>query len=778
MSARFASEKGRCVGFQGHPGSRWLAQLAAILLGLTASAWGQVQGLQQDSGGSHAKGPGVRRGAEAARPAAESVARGKVPPPEILLLGSDAQELARALAKVEFGGGRVLTIVDHRIAWAMFADWGAVDDLRAMGISVATNAEEAEELAATRADPTAAAVARSFAQAVGVGREAFSGYDPEHPLINDAWDAGPLSRAAYLDNLTRAGLDLPNPLASDRSVGVGGNSDDMTGTVTVAVMFVESDGTIDTNTYTWTTAHEDNILASISSGLAWWAARAPKHAGSVSFNVVSYRHTDARVQQGYEPVSRPSMDAPLWVSAVMADFGYTSGDHLARVTAFNTWLRSNQNTDWAYTAFVCYNPSPAPNQYTDGYAAWAYLGGPYTNLLYRSFNWPFNQVFTHETGHIFQACDEYYQAGYGGCTSCSLCSTGDGHLSHGVDNGNCEYCNPAAVDCMMRVNSWTLCTYTPGHLGWAWGEDHAGYHTPWLVNRHGNDHCWISGEYREPFGNHGIRMSEGNGACWVRYCFTLPHPPTGTNSENFVREGSLKVGLELAVWGWPFDGPDLHIWNWDTSSFDNITMNCGNDDALIWEWWTVTPSNPHVSDNGEVWVQVYVDGIFDVVLDDVRVIFEAGAESIASATRTTRDDCCGDGQPDGVDVTVDANVGQAGDGATVDVTAVATLKTAAGAVVDMATATWTITDCQSDPHTLALSACGNANGSYTVHVDLKDEAGNVEDQVDLPAVSLYPTCPETITTPNTPTGPTSLEVGETGTYTTGGSVSNFGHPVE
>jgi hypothetical protein len=379
---------------------------------------------------------------------------------EMLVVVSDPKELAPALAKVESGGGHVLTTQDHRIAWTTLTDRNIIHDLREMGVRVAADAEEAEELAAVEIDSTVAAVARSFAKSSGVGREAFSGRDPAHPLIDDAWEAGPVSPREYLDNVGQAGLDPSNALVLNLLRGRGGNSDDMIGTVTVAVMFVESDGTIDPDTYTWSTSHEDETLSDISYGLRWWAARSLEHEASVSFNVIAYRHTDARIQQGYEPVSRPYTDAPLWVSAIMADFGYTSGDHLARVTAFDTWLRSDQGTDCAYTAFVCYNPSPAPSQYTDGHAAWAYLGGPYTSLLYRSFNSPFNQVFTHETGHIFQACDEYYQAGYGGCSSCDVCS-------HGVNNGNCEYCNPASVDCMMKNNTWTLCSYTPGHLGWS-----------------------------------------------------------------------------------------------------------------------------------------------------------------------------------------------------------------------------------------------------------------------------------------------------------------------
>jgi hypothetical protein len=380
---------------------------------------------------------------------------------ETLIGVNEAAQLAQVLAEVSSVGGRVLTTVDHRVAWTIGLSEPSVARLRAAGALVATDAQEAALLARTASDPTTAALAEAFARAVGVGREAASRYDEAHPLI-DAWDTPPLSREAYLENLSHVGLSSSNPLVSALLGGDRGNSDDMTGTVTVAVMFVESDGSIDANTYTWTTAHEDEVLSGINSGLAWWASRAQEHGQNVSFNVLAYRHSDTRVQQGYEPITHASDDAPLWVNAVMADFGYSSGDHIARVTAFNTWLRANQGTDWAYTAFVCYNPPPAPTQYTDGYAAWAYLGGPYTNLLYRSFGWPFGQVFPHESGHIFQACDEYYQAGYGGCTSCGLCS-------HGVDNGNCEYCNPNAVQCMMRANSWALCTYTPGQLGWSGG---------------------------------------------------------------------------------------------------------------------------------------------------------------------------------------------------------------------------------------------------------------------------------------------------------------------
>ena len=283
------------------------------------------------------------------------------------------------------------------------------------------------------------------------------------PLIKDSFEPPQLNLDAYLENLRSVGYDATaeaERLSRGGSIfGVTGNSDDMVGTVTVTLFFVESDGSIDPNTYTWGTSQLNNTVNNAISGLSWWSSRAATYGKTVSFTVYYYPGTDVRCQIGYEPVLHPSSDVPTWVSEIMSSFGYSSGSHYDQVAAYNTWARSNYGTNWAFSSFIEYNPPPAGVAFTDGYAAWAYLGGPYSNLLYRSFNWPFNSVYSHETGHIFQACDEYFESGYGGCMSCGACS-------HGIANGNCEYCNPHAVACMMNANDDALCAYTPGHLGW------------------------------------------------------------------------------------------------------------------------------------------------------------------------------------------------------------------------------------------------------------------------------------------------------------------------
>lgn len=275
------------------------------------------------------------------------------------------------------------------------------------------------------------------------------------PLINDAFEHPPLDYKEYLSSLP-AGVE-PSP----------GNSDTMVGTVAVCLFFVESNGTIDADQYTWTTTDVNNTYNRAVNGLVWWANKASLEGYNLSFSVYYYPPTSTQMQQGYEPILHSSNDDYLWINAVMANLGYTSGSKFTRVTAFNTWLKSNYGTNWSFSVFICYNPSPASSTFTDGYFAYAYVGGPYTQLLFRNDGWGeanFGLVLTHETGHIFWACDEYYQAGYGGCTSCGACAI-SGPRPY-VLNANCEYCNPNSVPCMMRSNENALCIYTKYQIGW------------------------------------------------------------------------------------------------------------------------------------------------------------------------------------------------------------------------------------------------------------------------------------------------------------------------
>jgi hypothetical protein len=277
-------------------------------------------------------------------------------------------------------------------------------------------------------------------------------------LIAPAFDEN-----SYIENLQSVGLDVQSlknrGLYPERSTtSAAGNSDYMTGTIALSLFFVESDGTgSDPDMYTWTVEDMQSYVNSVFTALAWWSNRALSHPGcTATFLVYYYSAADPRCQQWSEPILHDSDYEYVWVNEIMSNFGFTSGNRWTRVNAFNTWQRSTYQTARAFSSFIPYNPlGQAPPTFPDGYDAYAYWYGPYSVLLFNVAGWSNAQVFAHETGHIFGACDEYA----GGCSSCGTCA-------NGIDNANCESCNPRSVDCMMKANSWKLCAYTPGHVGW------------------------------------------------------------------------------------------------------------------------------------------------------------------------------------------------------------------------------------------------------------------------------------------------------------------------
>jgi len=374
----------------------------------------------------------------------------------ILMSNTDVASANQARAYVASQGGRIAILSPPHIMLGWVAPELHAQLVGQYGIELITQSPVDLNTLKYKDEQTIALASffNSVASGESVQEMAASAMVKGEPLINDAFEAPPLDYSNYLKNLQYPSI-APSP----------GNSDSMTGTVAVCLFFIESNGSIDSDTYTWNSTDQQNTHNRALSGLSWWASQAPSHGASVTFTLYYYPSDHAVTQQGYEPILHSSSDDGLWINKIMENLGYASGDWLTRVRAFNTWLKGWAGTDWAFSVFIGYNPSPAPDRFTNGYFAYAYKGGPYAQLLFRNNGWGeenFGLVLTHETGHIFWACDEYYQAGYGGCTSCGQCNS----VRPSFDNGNCEYCNPNAVDCMMRHNSYTLCSYTPLHIGW------------------------------------------------------------------------------------------------------------------------------------------------------------------------------------------------------------------------------------------------------------------------------------------------------------------------
>ncbi len=247
------------------------------------------------------------------------------------------------------------------------------------------------------------------------------------------------------------------------------NSEYLKGSVSCGVFFVESNGASDPNTYTWTPANITNLQSQIIDAYSVWAYTASQNGVSVTFTPVWYAAPSTIINQPYEPILHPSSDDGLWISSILGNLGYNSGDKFTDAYNYGWDLRKANGTNWAYAAFVVNNPSPAPTQFTDGKTSYAYRGGPYCMLLLRASGWAtstFFRAFAHESSHIFGAFDEYSTADPNNCS----------YSFNGVVNTNYQGspCNGTHT-CLMIDNTyfgtgstrqWNLCSATKSHIGW------------------------------------------------------------------------------------------------------------------------------------------------------------------------------------------------------------------------------------------------------------------------------------------------------------------------
>jgi hypothetical protein len=222
-------------------------------------------------------------------------------------------------------------------------------------------------------------------------------------------------------------------------------SEYMIGSVAVTVIFPESNGSIDSQTETWSAARMDTCVNEIRAGLTWWESQEP--TANLHFNVYSYGSGST----GYEPINRPQDDEGLWISQILTGLGYTSGTYFDQAAALNSYVRGYYQTDWAYTVFVVDSYNDADGMFSDGsWFAYSYLGGPFLVMTYDNDGYGIanmDVVAAHETGHTFWATDEY-----NGVTEYS------GYLNRPDSEG---------ANCIMKGQvNWNLCSATKGQVGW------------------------------------------------------------------------------------------------------------------------------------------------------------------------------------------------------------------------------------------------------------------------------------------------------------------------
>ncbi len=241
-------------------------------------------------------------------------------------------------------------------------------------------------------------------------------------------------------------------------------SEFLAGSVSVNVILVQSDGSVDLSTEKWTAEREQAVATQVAAGLDWLRSQEPAANLSFVYHVIAGRLAST-ARTGYEPVSRKAdpMGATgedLWVGQILTKMGYTSGDRWVRSRALANDTRRADRSDWGVNVFVVDSLVDGDGRFTDGYFAYAWIGGPHLIMTYDNQAWGIdrmNQVVRHEILHSFFAFDEYSGSG---CT----CTEHRGYLD-GV-NGNCRSCNPAATACVMDSNTSAMCSNTRRQIGW------------------------------------------------------------------------------------------------------------------------------------------------------------------------------------------------------------------------------------------------------------------------------------------------------------------------
>lgn len=264
---------------------------------------------------------------------------------------------------------------------------------------------------------------------------------------------------------------------------------DMRGRVTVQVFRLESTGVSDPNLYTWTSNDLSVASDQTLGAFTFWVNQASLHnVTNLSF-YVRFMTPNRLCRCGvttptqYEPITHSHVDDYLWVNDALSYWGYPSSpvdrDHvLATNEAFNQDKKADPTFgpfDRSFSTYLVYNPPPASTKFADGYRAYTVsLDGPYVMMMWDSAGWGPNNiglVLSHETGHIFWACDEYYdEASNTGCRTCDVCIGGSSAPRLNVPNRNCAFpsgsCFMPRTSCMMDSLSSSLCDDTPTQIGW------------------------------------------------------------------------------------------------------------------------------------------------------------------------------------------------------------------------------------------------------------------------------------------------------------------------
>lgn len=214
----------------------------------------------------------------------------------------------------------------------------------------------------------------------------------------------------------------------------------MKGKIAVIVLIASGPGSL-----AMSDSEVDTIKSEVLAGLNFWENEAPNSA-SLSFVLLANVATITASDSTSCDPNDYSVCHNRYAIPTMRFIGFTS---VKQIEEFNI------KYSYATGAFVVFL-----TKYKQNHFAYAYSGSGPIYMQYSNGGWGpsyIDRVFAHETGHIFNAPDEYI--------SCS-CSSQYGKGSCTERNSNCKDCTNSQQRCIMDSNSLTVCPYTKKHIGW------------------------------------------------------------------------------------------------------------------------------------------------------------------------------------------------------------------------------------------------------------------------------------------------------------------------
>lgn len=186
----------------------------------------------------------------------------------------------------------------------------------------------------------------------------------------------------------------------------------MLGRIAVTPVLLESNGRIDPSTEDWTPSHVSLVMNNLQRGLNWWNQLLAKESSVHTIEwVIDRTYVDNRLATPYEPINRISNAYEQWVGQFLSDTGFsTSFDFEQNIRSFNQSQRAKLQTDWSFTVFIVNSDRDIDDSFASGGSfsrAFAFAGGLFMVI---PSGRP-DSTYTHETGHIFWARDEYENSG-------------------------------------------------------------------------------------------------------------------------------------------------------------------------------------------------------------------------------------------------------------------------------------------------------------------------------------------------------------------------------